>query len=73
LRGWVVTYNGKVTRFYRGERGLIWGSYGTLFPSYGAARNAMRMSQRTDRRLTSLMSERVYMIHRVQGEVAAHA
>jgi hypothetical protein len=69
LRGWVVTHNGKVTRFYRGERALIWTSCGTLFPSYGAARNAMRMSQRTDRRMTPLLSERVYRIHRVQGEV----
>jgi hypothetical protein len=49
-RGWVVTRNGQLTCFFPQWRSLatVWPA--TLFPTYERARNAMRMSQRRDKR-----------------------
>lgn len=50
MKGWVVTVLGEVGCFIPEWRGIYRAHRGTLFPTYEAARNAMRMSQRTDRR-----------------------
>lgn len=67
MRGWVVTVNGKVGRLFRQHRALIWTSCGTLFPSYEAARNAKRMSERTDKREMPAAAPRQHAIYRVEA------